>query len=144
MAKRSERECITSILFLNYSLQYQFHLPCIFINLFFNQRQTNLKPDMQGSKGKKTAFYFIDTQLKTIMLDFYWKFTTLFNKWNEKKLSSELGVKCIFSVKSWIKILFAFNNRHRYAERSYSTVQVPNVSDQVRRVIVSCTYIHGC
>lgn len=35
---------------------------------------------MQGSKGKKTAFYFIDTQLKTIMLDFYWKFTTLFNK----------------------------------------------------------------
>lgn len=136
MAKRSERECITSILFLNYSLQYQFHLPCIFINLFFNQGQTNLKPDMQGSKGKKTAFYFIDTQLKTIMLNFYWKFTTLFNKWNENAV--------IFSVKSWIKIFFAFNNGHRYAERSYSTVQVPNVSDQVRRVIVSCTYIHGC
>lgn len=66
----------------------------MFINLFFNQGQTNLKADMQGSKGKKTAFYFIDTQLKTIMLNFYWKFTTLFNNEMEKKLSSELGVKC--------------------------------------------------
>lgn len=66
----------------------------MFINLFFNQGQTNLKADMQGSKGKKTAFYFIDTQLKTIMLNFYWKFTTLFNNEMKKKLSSELGVKC--------------------------------------------------
>lgn len=49
---------------------------------------------MQGSKGKKTAFYFIDTQLKTIMLNFYWKFTTRFNNEMKKKLSSELGVKC--------------------------------------------------
>lgn len=73
----------------------------MFINLFFNQGQTNLKADMQGSKGKKTAFYFIDTQLKTIMLNFYWKFTTLFN--NEMKKNEVVNWALnavIFSVKS--------------------------------------------